>query len=146
MNGEKIYAYDLNVTGLTDFGVTLPSIVSGEYPIPSQGARIDVAFEGRATGRLAGRVSGVDHLRIRADGRMDLDIRAVLETEDGQRIALAADGVATPRGADPIADLYENVTLSTASEKYAWVNTRQIWGVGTVNLAEGRIHIDAFMQ
>ena len=146
MNGEKIYEYDLNVTGVTDFGVALQSIVSGESPIPPQGARIDVAFEGRATGRLAGRVSGVDHLRIRADGRMDLDIRAVVETDDGQRIALAADGVATPRAADPIADLYENVTLSTASEKYAWVNTRQVWGVGTVNLAEGRIHIDAFMQ
>ena len=77
---------------------------------------------------------------------MNLDIRAVIETDDSQRIALAANGVATPMGAGSIADLYENVTLTTASEKYSWVNARQIWGVGKVNLAEGKIHIDGFMQ
>jgi hypothetical protein len=114
--------------------------------VPPQGARIDVAFEGRAVGRLAGRVRGVDYVRIRADGRIDLDIRAVVETEDGRRIALSADGVAMPRAAEPIADLLENVILSTAAADYAWVNARQIWGVGTVNFAAGRIHIEAYMQ
>ena len=146
MKGEKIYEYDLDITGLTDYGVSLEAILSGKEKIPPQGARIDVAFEGRATGRLAGRVRGIDHLRIRADGRIDLDIRAVVETENGRRIALSADGVATPRAAEPIADLCENVTLTTAAEEYAWVNARQVWGVGTVNLALGKVHIDAYMQ
>jgi hypothetical protein len=146
MTGEKIYEYDLNVTGITDFGVALQSIVARQSPIPPQGARIDVAFAGRATGRLAGRVTGVDYLSIRADGRMNLDIRAVIETDDGQRIALAADGVANPRPTEPVADLCENVVLTTASERFAWVNARQIWGIGTVNLAEGKIHIEGFMQ
>jgi len=146
MTGEKIYEYDVLVTGMTDFGVTLQSIVSGQSPVPPQGARIDVAFAGRAAGRLTGAVSGVDYLQIRADGRMNLDIHAVVETDDGQKIALAADGVASPRPAEPVADLYENVSLSTASEKYAWVNARQIWAIGTVNLAEGKIHIEGFMQ
>jgi hypothetical protein len=114
--------------------------------VPSQGVRIDIAFEGRAVGRLAGRVRGVDYARMRADGRIDLDIRATIETEDGHRIALAADGVATPRAGEPIADLFENVILSTAAESYAWVNPRQVWGVGTVNFAAGKIHIDAYMQ
>jgi hypothetical protein len=62
------------------------------------------------------------------------------------RIALSADGVAMPRVAEPIADLLENVSLSTAAEEYVWVNTRQVWGVGTVNFAVGKIHIDACMQ
>ena len=146
MKGEKIYEYDLNITGVTDFGFSLQSVASGVTPIPPQGARIDVAFEGRATGRLAGRVSGIDYLRIRADGRMDLDIRAVIETDDGQRIALAADGVAAPRAGVPVADLYENVTLTTASKEYSWVNARQIWGEGTVDMEEGKIHISGFMQ
>jgi hypothetical protein len=146
MTGEKIYEYDLDVTGMTDYGVSLDAILSGEAKIPPQGARIDVAFEGRAIGRLAGRVRGVDHLRIRADGRIDLDIRAIVETKDGHRIALSADGVAVPRAAEPIADLRENVSLTTAAEDYVWVNTRQVWGVGTVNLAAGKIHIDAYMQ
>ena len=51
-----------------------------------------------------------------------------------------------PRADEPIADLRENVTLRTAAESCAWVNTRQIWASGTVNFATGRIHIDAWMQ
>jgi len=146
MTGEKIYSYDLDITGVTDYGIPLPAIVSGQTKVPLQGARIDVAFAGHATGRLTGSVKGVDYLRIRADGRMDLDIRATIETNDGCRIALAAGGVGTPRATEPVADLCENVTLSTAAEAYAWVNTRQIWAVGTVNLATGKIHLDAYRQ
>ena len=105
MRGEKIYEYDLDVTGMTDYGVTLEAILSGQARVPPQGVRIDVAFEGRAKGRLTGRVRGIDYLRMRADGRVDLDIRAIVETEDGHRVALSADGVAMPRAAEPIADL-----------------------------------------
>lgn len=102
MTGEKIYEYDLDVAGMTDYGVTLQAILSGEASVPPQGARIDVAFEGRATGRLAGHVRGIDYLRLRADGRIDLDIRGVIETEDGCRLALSADGVGAPLSPLPI--------------------------------------------
>jgi len=51
-----------------------------------------------------------------------------------------------PRAAEPIADLLENVSLSTAAEEYVWVNTRQVWGAGTVNFAVGKINSDAYMQ
>jgi Protein of unknown function (DUF3237) len=146
MEGEKIYEYELDVTGVVDYGISLDDVLSGKTSVPMQGARIDVAFDGRATGRLAGRVHGIDHLLVRADGRVDLDIRAVVETEDGQKIALAADGVCLPRAGEPIADLRENVELMTAFEDYAWVNTRQVWGVGTVNFAKGKIRIEAYMQ
>jgi len=146
MRGEKIYEYDLNVTGLTDYGVSLEAILSGKEKVPPQGVRIDIAFEGRAGGRLAGKVIGVDYARMRADGRVDLDIRGSIETEDGRRIALSASGVAVPRATEPIADLFENVCLGTAAEDYAWVNTRQIWGSGTVNFSTGKIHVDAYMQ
>ena len=146
MRGEKIYEYDLDVTGVTDYGVGLDAILSGKEQVPPQGIRFDTAFEGRASGRLAGRVRGVDYARTRADGRVDLDIRATIETANGQRIALSADGVAIPRADEPIADLFENVSLSTAGEDYAWVNTRQIWATGTVNFSTGKIHIDGYMQ
>ena len=146
MRGEKVYEYDLDVTGTTDYGVSLEAILTGKATVPPQGARIDVAFEGRANGRLAGHVRGVDYLRIRADGRIDLDIRATIETADGRRIALSADGVGVRRATEPVADLCENVRLSTAAGDYAWVNTRQVWGAGTVNFATGKIHIDAYMQ
>ena len=55
-------------------------------------------------------------------------------------------GVGVPRAAEPVADLSENVRLSPATEDYAWVNMRQIWGYGTVNFATDKIHVDAYMQ
>jgi hypothetical protein len=69
---------------------------------------------------------------MRADGCIDLDIRATIETDDGCRNALAADGVASPQAGGPVMSLRENVRLTTAAEKYAWVNARQIWAVGVV--------------
>jgi hypothetical protein len=83
---------------------------------------------------------------MRADGRIDWGIRAVVETENGRRIALSTDGVAMPCVAEPVADLLENFSLSRAAEDYVWVDTRQVWEVGTVNSAGCRIHIDASMQ
>jgi hypothetical protein len=146
MRGEKIYELDLNITGVTDYGVTMDAILSGKEKVPLQGTRFDVAFDGASKGRLAGKVRGVDYILMRADGRADLDVRATLETEDGHRIAAHIDGVATPRANEPMVDLVENVRLTTAAPKYDWVNARQIWGLGTVNLATGKIHIEAFMQ
>ena len=146
MNGEKIYEYDLDITGMVDYGVSMADILSGKATIPPQGARFDVSFTGNAKGRLSGRVRGIDYLLMRADGRADLDIRATFETDDGKRIALSAGGVGVARAAEPIADLYENVLLTTAAAEYAWVNTRQIWAPGTVNFATGRIHVDGYKQ
>lgn len=146
MKGEKIYEYECNITGVTDYGLTMEAVLSGQVPIPAQGLRIDVAFAGRASGRLAGQVRGVDYLRMRADGRIDLDIRATIETDAGQRIALSADGVATPRPASSVVDLAENVMLSTAVPEFVWVNGRQVWAVGTVDLATGRLLLEGYVQ
>ncbi len=46
MRGEKIYECDFNITGMTDYGVTLDKLLSGTEKVPLQGARIDVAFDG----------------------------------------------------------------------------------------------------
>lgn len=146
MKGEKIYTVDLEITGAIDSGVTLQAIISGSEKVPPQGVRIDISFEGQATGRLTGRLKGIDYIRFRADGRIDLDIRAILETNDGCRIALSADGVAMPRASEPVADLSVNHCLSTTAKEYAWVNTRQIWAFGTVNFSTGKIHVDAYLQ
>jgi uncharacterized protein DUF3237 len=91
-----------------------------------------------------------------------VDVRATIETKDGRRIAVHVDGVATPRGNgpivdvvdgvatfranEPIVDVLENVRLTTAAPSYAWVNMRQIWGLGTINLPEGRVYIEGYMQ
>ena len=97
LTGKKIYEIDLDITGTTDYGVTMDAIMSGKAKVPSQGAQFDVAFVGTSKGVLAGKVHGVDYLVMRADGRTDLNVHATLETEDGQRIAAHIGGVASPR-------------------------------------------------
>ena len=130
---------------MTDYGVSLDALMAGDAAPPAEGARFDVAFEGEATGpRLKGNLKGVDYLHMRADGRFQLHIHAEITTEDGERIALFADGVATPREGSTIADLRENVTLTTSSKAYAWVNTLQIWATGTVDLAEQVVRIKGY--
>ena len=147
MRGEKVYECDFDITGVTDFGVTLDALLSGKEKVPLQGARIDVAFDGTIKGRITGKVlRGVEYLSLRADGRTDLDGRATIETDDGDRIAMRIEGVAYPRAGEPMLDLIANVRLTTAIPKYDWVNTRQIWGLAIVNLATAKIHVESFMQ
>jgi uncharacterized protein DUF3237 len=144
MRGEKIYDMDLDLTKVTDFGASMDAILA--HQIPLHGARFDLAVEGPFRGRVAGRAHGVDYLRVRADGRIELDLHLIIETEDGHRIALSGDGQAAPRPGEPVLDIFANVRLSTASKEYAWVNERQIWGVGTASLATGKVLAEGFMQ
>lgn len=143
--GELLYEYTVKFTGMTEYGVSLESLMAGEVAPPPEGARFDVAFEGASSGpKLKGKVTGVDYLRIRADGRFQLHIHAAITADDGQKIALHADGVALPRKGSSIADLRENVTLSTSSKDYTWVNALQVWGIGTVDLAEQVVQLKGY--
>jgi len=83
---------------------------------------------------------------MRADGRMDLDLHVAIETDDGHRISLSADGQAAPRDGEPLLDIFANIRVSTASREFAWVNARQVWSVGTASLNTGKIHVEAYMQ
>jgi hypothetical protein len=42
MRGEKIYELDVNITGVTDYGVTMDAILSGKEKVPLQGTRFGV--------------------------------------------------------------------------------------------------------
>jgi len=146
MKGEKIYEYEFDLTGVTDYGVSMDAVFAGKETVPLQGARFDLTVEGRGKGRLSGRAHGVDYLRMRADGRIDLDLHLTIETDDGHWIALSGYGQAAPRNGEPVLDIFANIGLSTASKEYAWVNVRQIWSVGTASMTTGKIYAEAFMQ
>jgi hypothetical protein len=146
MRGEKIYEMELDLAGVTDYGLSMEAILSGQKAIPLHGARFDLAVNGPFKGRLAGRAHGVDYVRVRADGRMELDLHLIIETDDGHRIAMSGDGQAALRPGEQVLDIFANVRLSTASKEYAWVNERQIWGVGTASLATGEVLAEGFMQ
>ena len=47
----------------------------------------DVTFAGPIKGRVIGSVRGVDYLRVRADSRVDIDIRATIELTTGTGLA-----------------------------------------------------------
>ena len=143
--GELLYEYTPNITGLTEYGTSLAELMSGKVVMPSEGARFDVYFEGPVTGeKLKGTVKGIDYLRFRPDGRMELDIHAEITTEDGQKISLKADGVCLPRKDSSISDLRENITLFSSYKNYTWMNTLQVWGIGTVDLANQIINVKGY--
>jgi hypothetical protein len=143
--GEHIFDMTYRNVKFTGYGVDLDALLAGQIPPPPEGARFDVAFEGSSRGpRLKGTATGVDYLHMRADGRAQLHIHAEITTEDGEKIALFADGVATPEEGTGVLQLRENVTLSTSSPAYSWVNQLQVWGQGTVDPAKGEINLKAY--
>ena len=141
--GELIYEYVLPFTRVVEYGLSAEAVFSGTTPPPAEGARF-VYFEGPVTGKLKGTLKGVDYLHIRADGRCQLDIHAEITTEDGQKISLAADGVAIPGQGSPVFQLKENVTLTSNHPEYSWVNPIQVWAPGTVDVSQGEIRIKAY--
>ena len=143
LSGELLYEASPKITQVVEYGVSMEALMSGQASPPAEGARFDVHFEGPFTGpRLSGLVKGVDYLHIRADGRPQLDIHAEITTEDGKKIAFAADGVAL--GEAPVLQLRENVTLTTSHPEYSWVNPIQVWASGTVDLAKGEVRVKGY--
>ena len=143
--GALIYEYTARFTDVTSYGIALADVFAGVIAPPPEGLRSDVGFEGPVSGpALRGTVTGVDYGNLRADGRAELHIHACISTEDGKNIALAADGVATVENGSPVAQLRENVTLTTSEPSYAWLNPLQIWATGTADFAAGEIHVTAY--
>ena len=143
--GELLYEVTFKITGLTEYGVSFDELIAGKVAPPPEGARFDVAFEGTANGpKLKGTAVGVDYIRVRADGRFGLHIHESITTDDGQNIDAQGDGVALLRTGSSIADLRINMTLFTSSKSYTWVNTLQVWGIGTVDLAKQIIQVTAY--
>ena len=143
--GEHLYELTVKLTQVTEFGVSMEALISGQVPPPPEGARFDVAFEGDSRGpKLTGKTRGVDYFHVRADGRFEMHMHAVLSTDDGANIAIFADGVVTPREGSSTFDLRENVTLRTSAEAYSWVNRLQVWGVGTYDLASQEVNVNGY--
>jgi len=146
MTYEKIFEYDLDITGVTDYGADMAALFTGQETVPPQGAQFDVALTGPVKGRLAGAMRGIDYLRVRADGRRELELRGTIETDDGHRIALRAEGVGSPRDGAPTVDLAVKIDLLTAAANYAWVNAKSAWGSGYADLVTNKIHIDVYLH
>lgn len=142
---ELLYEVTLNITSMTEYGVSFAALMAREVAIPVDGARFDVAFEGRAAGpKLNGSAVGIDYARVRADGRFALHIHETIRTEDRHNISVQGEGIAIPRPQGGIADLRVNMTLFASEKEYAWVNQLYVWGIGTFDLARQVIQLAAY--
>jgi uncharacterized protein DUF3237 len=146
MSYEKIFEYDLDITGVTDYGADMGALFTGRESVPLQGAQFDVELAGPVKGRVTGAMRGVDYLRVRPDGRRELEFRGAIETDDGSRIAFSAEGVGSPREGEPIVDLAVRIDLLTAAAAHSWVNAKPAWGSGYANLSTNKIHVDVYLH
>src|SRR5262249_53766452 len=134
----------LRMTQVVKFGVPADAAFSGQAQLPAEGARFDNYFEGAVTGKFKGTLKGVDYLHIRADGRSQLNVHAETTTEDGTKIAFAADGLAIPEPGSLVLQIRESVSLMSHHPEYSWLNRIHVWATGTVNLATGEVQVSGY--
>jgi hypothetical protein len=93
-------------------------------------------FEGP---HLRGTVEGVggDWITRRSDGVAELDVRALLRTDDGAEILISYGGRRHDQSLGPLGELAEGElyfrtqpTFETGDERYAWLNRIVAVGVG----------------
>ncbi|MGD9755301.1 MAG: DUF3237 family protein [Acidimicrobiia bacterium] len=142
--GDKLYEGHFAVTSVVEYGGSLQMVATGAAAVPLCGLRVDVGFEGPVSGRIDGTMRGTDHIQIRADGRIELNVRGELTTHDGAKIAVEVGGVAVrqPTGRSL---LRQHAKLTTADPAYVWVNALEIWATGIVDLAAGTIDVAAYL-
>ncbi|MGC8476189.1 MAG: DUF3237 domain-containing protein [Acetobacteraceae bacterium] len=126
---------------------TLTLEVAGMQPVgptPAGDRRVGLVAGGRFKGaRLSGIVlpGGADWIMLRPDGATTLDVRLVLQTDDGAAIGMTYRGMRhgppeimdrVARGEPVPAESYyfrTAVAFETAAERYAWLN--RIIAIGT---------------
>lgn len=141
---EHLFDEEIYLTGITEFGISWEDLTSGIAELLPQGARFNIAFEGRMTGdKIKGEVKGIDYLYVRPDGKFILNLQATILTDDGEMIHLQEDGILQPNE-DGTAKLNLNMHFHTASQKYNWLNKKLVWGIGEVNMAKGVVFVKGY--
>ena len=141
---KEIFTEEINLTEITEYGIDWSDMLKPNTLIPLQGARFDLAFEGIIKGdQLNGVIKGVDYLEIRPDGKFSLNIHATIITNDGFTISVRETGISTPDSSGK-AILHLNMDFFTASSEYDWINKKQVWSVGEVDMKSGKVLVTGF--
>lgn len=77
--------------------------------------------EGRADGRLSGRLRAANSPRQRTDGAQMPDFRGVIETDDGATVYFAWHGYGRAAGGGP-SQLLGSITHLSDDIRYSWLN------------------------
>src|SRR5262245_58557833 len=111
-----------------------PSIVAGPIGTRAVVAITDGTFIGeRIEGRVAPSVGG-DFAMFRPDGSLRIDVRLILNTNDGGTIYMTYNGVAVP-DANGALQMKTAPTFEAGDERYAWLNNVQAVGIGHSDLS-----------
>jgi hypothetical protein len=143
--GELIYEATIYFTNIVEYGVSMEALSSGKITIPSEGARFDYEFQGDVHGsKLRGKITGTDHLYVRADGLFQLHIHAQIRTDDGYNISFSSEGVSIQSEDSKETQLRAAVSLFSSVESYKWVNKLQVWAIGSLDPEKGQASVKAY--
>ncbi len=139
---ELLYEETFQMGRTAEYGLGMADVLSGKVKLPPQGGRFDVSVAGEITGsRLAGSITAVDYVTMRADGSTRLHVHGEITTKENDKVSFFADGTFAP-GAP--AQLRENVTLYSACPRYEWVSQLQVWATGPLDLATGKAQLAGY--
>ena len=136
-----LFEEKVRLTEVKEYGFNFKNFAEGTLPVPSSGLQFDIHFEGKVSGdTINGTIKGVDYLTVRADGRLFLDLHAVIETIDGARIKV------TEHGINDQGTLRLNMDFHTNDERYDWLNKKHVWGIGNVDFKTGNVFIQGYQH
>ncbi|MBU3822068.1 DUF3237 domain-containing protein [Flavobacteriaceae bacterium XHP0103] len=136
---KLLFEETINLTGLTEYGFPMCDLIAGK-PIPPEGARFDINFEGDVEGeRINGKIKGIDYLEVRSDGRFFLTLHATITTSDGANIKVEEIGN------NKNGELKLFMKFHSSDKKYAWLNNQDVIGNGFVDLKSGEAKVNGYL-
>lgn len=124
------------------FTITADTALSALMPTGPCGGRVIVdagsgSFEGPAMkGTVLG--PGGDWVTLQPDGNLRLDVRLLLETDDGAHILMTYKGIGTEGGKR----IVTAPQFETGDERYAWLNSVQAIAHGATG--DGNVTYDVY--
>jgi len=140
-----LYSYELGLTSITGYGISLLDVLSNNRKIPVDGVRQDVHFSGTIKGdKINGIIEGIDYMYIYPDATIELNIFATITTIENKNIALQATGVALNTQTPGMFNVKQDIALQSNEEEFTWLNGKCITGEGQANLQDKKVLIQAF--
>ena len=137
---ELLFEERIRLTDFVEYGFKMEDLVSGSKPIPQAGAHFDILFEGDLTGdKIKGKIKGVDYLEVRSDQRFFLNLHACITTDDGASIKVVETGT------NALGDLKLFMSFYTSDERYTWLNSKQVLGIGDADFSTGLVSVKGFL-
>jgi len=137
---KLLFEERVKLTDFVEYGFSMQDLAEGKRPIPPEGARFDIYFEGDLTGdKINGKISGIDYLTVRSDGRFFLNLQARVKTDDGANIQLVETGINNQ------GNLRLTMAFHTNEEKYKWLNHKQVIGLGYADFNTGEASVKGYL-